>query len=276
MAYGLGSTRSGLRVSNLSICYEKGVVAADGVTFEIAAGKSLALVGSSGAGKSSIALSLCRLLPGDATVTGQVQLGNRSLFDLDIRAMQELRRNSLSFIFQDAIGSFVPSVRIGKQLLRVIKLRRPALSDEDVELTSTRLLAEVGLSDAERVFRSYPQELSGGMCQRVLIAMALCNEPELVIADEPLSALDPISQVAVLALIANLQEKHGFAMLYVTHDFRVASGFEQIGVLDAGRLVEIGPAQRVIGDPKSDRAIRLVAAADQLSLRVHRADPPVP
>lgn len=255
-----------LVVSELAVMYRRSFRAVDSVSFSIDAGSTLAIVGESGAGKTTIALAVCRLLPPEAEVSGDVRLTGRSVFGQTESELRETRRRQISIVFQDPIGSLVPSVRVGRQVARVVAHRMGVKDGTEATEIAHRLLREVGLADVDRLWNAYPRELSGGMCQRVMLALALATEPRLVIADEPLSALDAVSQVGVLRLLLELQQKLRFAMLYVTHDLRVAAHFEQIGVLKAGQLVDLGPAQEILANPRAGYTRELVAAARALSV----------
>jgi len=255
-----------LVVSDLSVTYGGSFPAVKSVSFSIDSNSTLALVGESGAGKTTIALAVSRLLPSDAETCGDVRLAGRSLLALTEPELRETRRRLISIVFQDPVGSLIPSVRVGKQIARVVAHRMNIEDRATVRESAYRLLQDVGLENIDRVWDAYPRELSGGMCQRVMIALALSNDPSLVIADEPLSALDAISQVSVLRLLLELQQKLQFAMLYVTHDLRVAARFEQIGVLKSGQLVDLGPRRQILDNPSSEYTRQLLAAARTLSV----------
>lgn len=255
-----------LNVAGLTVTYGRSFPAVRNVSFAIGYGSTLALVGESGSGKTTIALALARLLPAEASAEGNVLLRGRSLFPLREQQLREIRRTQISFIFQDPRGALLPTVRIGTQMSRVVAHRQNLRDDRKVEAVSAKLLTDVGLPDVHRVWRAYARELSGGMCQRVMIALALAAEPALVIADEPLSALDAISQARMLTLLLELQKKLSFAMLYVTHDLRVASSFPAMGVLHRGQLVDLGPTEAVVNNPSSEYSKELVAAARALSM----------
>lgn len=259
-------TSAMLVASDLTVAYGSSFRAVDTVSFSVEAGSTLALVGESGAGKTTLALALPRLLPAEAQVSGDVCLAGCSVFAMAEAELREVRRRQISVVFQDPVGSLVPGVRVGRQIIRVVAHRMAIRDETEATETARRLLREVGLADVGRLWNAYPRELSGGMCQRVMLALALATEPRLVIADEPLSALDAVSQVGVLRLLLELQQKLRFAMLYVTHDLRVAAHFEQIGVLKAGQLVELGPAQKILTDPSAAYTRELVAAARALSM----------
>jgi ABC-type dipeptide/oligopeptide/nickel transport system ATPase component len=253
----------------VTITYDIGYrafIAAQDVSLCIAAGETLALVGESGSGKTTLALSIPRLLPATARVEGDIFLDGRSVLVMRDKDLRDLRRQAISVIFQDPVGSLVPGLRIGPQVARTIRHRMRLATSTEAAKRCRQMLIDVGLSDVDRVWNSFPRELSGGMCQRVMIALALATHPTLVIADEPLSALDAVSQVAILQLLLERQRQQRFAMLYVTHDLRTASRFEHTGVLHAGRLIEIGPSEQVLSRPGSDYTKRLADAARILSL----------
>lgn len=240
--------------------------ALDSVSFSLAQGDTLCFVGESGSGKTTIARAIPRLLPSAAKLSGRIHLLGKAVKDLTARELCELRRTKISFIFQDAVGSLVPGVRIGAQVTRVVAYRMRIDNRFEARKRARNLLGLVGLVDLDRIWDAYPSELSGGMCQRVMIAMALSIEPALVIADEPISALDAVSQKHIIDLLFELQRQSGFSMLYVTHDLRVASRFDSIGVLRGGRLIEMSSAEGLLESPKAAYTQDLLAAAKDLSV----------
>ncbi|MBI5780502.1 MAG: ABC transporter ATP-binding protein [Rhodocyclales bacterium] len=228
----------------------------DGVSFEIAPGETFALLGESGCGKSLTALSLMRLLPPAAHIArGEVNFDGRDLFSIPESGMRELRGGGMAMIFQEPATSLNPVMTIGDQIGEVLRLHggRPGRVSE--------LLEAVGIPDPERRATEYPFQLSGGMKQRAMIAMALAGEPKLLIADEPTTALDVTIQAQVLDLLKDLQRQMGMAMLLITHDLGVVARMaDRVGVMHGGRLVEVAEAKAFFRGPSHPYSQRLFAA----------------
>jgi microcin C transport system ATP-binding protein len=260
-------------VKNLSIEYAQNgreVLAVRGVSFGIAPGETLCVVGESGSGKTSLALAIPALLPASARVTGDVEVARSSVYSMNPKSLRRLRQCRISFIFQDAVGSLVPHVSVGKQLVQVVGYRSGERSRNEVLARVDALLEQVGLPALNALKHALPRELSGGMCQRVMIAMALSVQPILLIADEPTSALDAVTQELILALLRRLQLDHGFAMLCVTHDLRIARRLStHVGVMKAGELVELDTANAFFSGPRHSYSCQLMEAAARLSIDSH-------
>jgi peptide/nickel transport system ATP-binding protein len=239
-----------LDVRDLTITYgtKAGPVpAVRGVSFSIDRGEVLGLAGESGCGKSTIGLGLLRLLPRGTTVTGQVVLNGADILALPPRDLGAVRWTQGSIIFQGAQHALDPVIRIGAQIEEALVTHRMAEGREAEQRVAT-LLEMVGISG--RRARSFPHELSGGQKQRVMIAMALACDPQLVIADEPTTALDVMVQAQVLALLKSLQSDLGLSMMFITHDLSVlAEVADDLAVMYAGRIVEEGPATAVFSEP---------------------------
>lgn len=259
-----------LNVSDLRISYTVNGIphhAVKGVSFSIPAGETLCLVGESGSGKTSVALSVPQLLPPNAQVAGNVEVAGEIVYQLSTRALRTLRRKHISFVFQDPVGSLIPTVPVGKQLVRTVAFRSGNLPKSKCRERAEELLEHVGLPANSTLWKAFPSELSGGMCQRVMIALALSVEPSLVIADEPTSALDALTQERILDLLLRLQDEHQFGMLCVTHDLRIARRLStHLGVMQAGELVELKSASAFFSSPTHPYSQRLVEAASKLSL----------
>ena len=228
------------------------VRAVDGVSFSLEAGRTLALVGESGSGKSVTSLALMGLVPTPpAQVSGgPVVFDGVSLLDAPSAVRRKLRGDRMAMIFQDPMSALNPFLTIGRQLTEVLEVHRGA-SGRKAEEASARMLREVGIADPARAFHQYPHEFSGGMRQRVMIAMALLLEPSLVIADEPTTGLDVTVQAQILALLSERARKHGAAVLLITHDLGVVAGFaDEVAVMYAGRIVEHGPVEALFRRPQ--------------------------
>jgi peptide/nickel transport system ATP-binding protein len=221
------------------------------LSFSIEDKETVALVGESGCGKSITALSLMRLLPqgGPKLVEGVVRLSDTDISKLPDRMMPALRGREISMIFQDPMGSLNPVLTVGQQLVEAIQTHQPLAYAEAAE-RAIALLDLVAISDPGRRFHEFPHRLSGGMCQRVLIAMAIACQPRLLIADEPTTALDVTIQAQILQLLRQLQDDTGMAMLFITHDLGVVAEMAtRVIVMYAGRKVEDGPVDAIFEQP---------------------------
>ncbi|MDD2720274.1 MAG: ABC transporter ATP-binding protein [Gallionella sp.] len=246
-----------LSVQSLTTSLHSVAAIVDGISFDIAAGETFALLGESGCGKSMTALSLMRLLPdGVANTGGAVQLDGVGLFGLTEREMCELRGGSMAMIFQEPGLSLNPVMTVGAQIAEVLPLH-----GRDVRQRCIELLDRVGIPDAVRRVHEYPFQLSGGMKQRVMIAMALAGQPKLLIADEPTTALDVTIQAQVLQLLRDTQNQTGMAMLLITHDLGVvAENAHRIGVMYAGQIVEQASREQLFAEPLHPYTQKLFAA----------------
>ncbi len=249
-----------LTVENLITRLASGAAIVDNISFSIAAGKTFALLGESGCGKSMTALSLLRLLPnGVRHAGGSIRLAGVALNALTERDMQAVRGGTLAMIFQEPGLSLNPVMTVGHQIAEVIRLHDPAV--HDVMTRSIELLMQVGINDAARRSKEYPFQFSGGMKQRVMIAMALAGKPKLLIADEPTTALDVTIQAQVLQLLRDTQAKTGMAMLLITHDLGVVSeNAHEVGVMYAGEIVERAARDELFARPLHPYTQQLFAA----------------
>lgn len=253
-----------LSVENLSIHFGSGddlVKAVDDVSFAVRHGETLALVGESGSGKSIGALALTRLVPRAARYEGgSVMFGGRDMLTLSEKELRSIRGSRISYIFQEPMVSFNPVFTIGWQIAEAIKLHRKGV---DVNPEIHRLLDLVHLP--ARVEKAYAHQMSGGQLQRCMIAMALACSPELLVADEPTTALDVTVQREVLALLSELREKIGLSTLLITHNFGVVSeNANRVCVMQNGRIVEEGETRQVLDRPVHDYTKRLMAAVPRL------------
>jgi peptide/nickel transport system ATP-binding protein len=248
-----------LQVRDLSVTYPGGVPAVRGVSFDLEHGETLGLAGESGCGKSTIAAALLRLLPPGTKVSGEVLLDGEDVLAMKPGRLRAVRWEEMSIVFQGALHTLNPVRKIGWQVGEAITAHRPTLSSAAVRTRVGELLELVGLP-AERA-ADYPHQLSGGQKQRVLIALALACEPQLLIADEPTTALDVMVQAQVLRLLEDLQRDLGLAMLFITHDLSVlASVCKRLTVMYAGSFVEEGPAAAVFAGAAHPYSVALAAA----------------
>ncbi len=249
-----------LRVDRLAVEIGSACVV-DGVSFHIAAGETYALLGESGCGKSMTALALMRLLPdGGRVVSGQVALGETAVLALPERAMRQVRGGRMAMIFQEPMLALNPVLKVGRQIGETLALHQN-LRGQAARNAARELLDAVGVPDAARRLDSYPFELSGGLRQRVMIAMALAGRPELLIADEPTTALDVTIQAQVLDVLRRLRAERRMGMLLITHDLGVVSGnADRVGVMYAGELVEEGPRDSFFAAPQHPYSRMLFAA----------------
>jgi oligopeptide/dipeptide ABC transporter ATP-binding protein len=238
----------------------------DAVNFTVEPGACRAIVGESGAGKTMTALALMGLLPPDVRVTsGDVILAGRSVVDLPEAEWRLLRGASVSMVFQDPSSSLHPAFRVGAQVAEAIRQHQPSVSRRDACLRAVEMLELVGIAQPAVRAREYPHQLSGGMRQRVMIAMAIANRPFLLIADEPTSALDVTVQAQVLDVLATVQRESGAALLLISHDLGVVRRLaDTVTVLYAGRVVEEGSVVDVLGAPRHPYTRGLLASVPRI------------
>ncbi len=243
-----------LEVRNLRVEFptRKGtLVAVDDISFHVNEGEVLGVVGESGAGKSMTGTAVINLLePPGRIGGGEVYLDGRRIDNLPYEQMRRIRGRQIGMVFQDPLTSLNPLYTVGRQLIETIRTHTD-LSEQGARKRALELLAEVGIPSAERRIDQYPHQFSGGMRQRVVIALALCVNPRLVIADEPTTALDVSIQAQIIALLKKLCHEHGAAVMLITHDMGViAETADRVAVMYAGRLAEVGPVQQVIQQAK--------------------------
>ncbi|QEL12026.1 ABC transporter ATP-binding protein [Kushneria phosphatilytica] len=252
-----------LEIDNLQVDFQlpTGTVnAVRGVSFSINEGETMALVGESGSGKSVTSTALMRLLPEMAHVSGSARLGEQDLLKITSRQMRRVRGDEMSMIFQEPMTSLNPLHRIGRQIAEVLERHR-GMTGQKAQARVLELLHQVGIPEPERRVRSYPHELSGGQRQRVMIAIALACEPKLLIADEPTTALDVTVQAQILALLKDLQQRYGMAILFITHDLTLVRHFaERVCVMRYGEIVESGDTATVFEQPQHDYTRMLLDA----------------
>ncbi len=243
-----------LDVRDLRVAFDMGegrmFTAVDGVSFTLEAGQSIGLVGESGCGKSVTSLAIMGLLPRRGnTVTGEVRFDGEDLLGLPEATLRDKRGSDLSIIFQDPMSSLNPVVKIGIQVAEVLE-RHKKMSRSAARIRAAELLDEVGIPDPTRRLKDYPHQLSGGMRQRAMIAMALACEPRLLIADEPTTALDVTIQAQILGLLKRLVNESGTALIMITHDLGVVAGLcDEVNVLYGGRVVERADRYSLFREP---------------------------
>jgi oligopeptide/dipeptide ABC transporter ATP-binding protein len=242
-----------------------GVPVVDGVSFSAGRGEIVALVGESGCGKSLTALAMMGLLPPAATVArGAVRLDSDELISLGAEKLRTLRGNRMSIIFQEPVASLNPLMRAGEQVAESLIIHR-GLDHATARIQAREMLTRVGIPDVERRFRQFPFELSGGMCQRIMIASALVCRPRLLIADEPTTALDVTIQAQILELMKDLRRETGTAIMIITHDMGVVADIaDRMMVMYAGRIVESGTVDDVFARPSHPYTRLLLATVPRL------------
>src|SRR4051794_37682287 len=263
-----------LEVKNLKTHFrtDDGVVkAVDGVTFSVERGQTLGIVGESGSGKSVTCLTIMGLNPKRNTITsGEARWKGDDLLTMSANKLREIRGNDIAMIFQDPMTSLNPVHRIGKQLVEAITLHND-VTQKQARLTALDLLKAVGIPRAERRIDDYPHQFSGGMRQRVMIAMALINNPDLLIADEPTTALDVTTQAQILNLLEKLQEDFGSAIIMITHDLGVIAEIaDDVVVMYAAEIVERGSADQLFKRPQHPYAWGLLGSLPRLDVDVDR------
>jgi oligopeptide/dipeptide ABC transporter ATP-binding protein len=237
------------------------VQAVNGIDFDLRRGEILALVGESGSGKSVSSLSLAGLLPKTAQVGGSVVLDGSEILGASTARLKEVRRHKISYVFQDPISSLNPARRVGSQLEELLRVNR-GLTGRDATSRAEELLGHVGIPGKNRQMNRYPHELSGGMCQRVMIAMALASEPEIIVADEATSSLDVSIQAQILELLERVRAETDTAMIMVTHDFGVVAGIaDRVAVMYGGEIVESGPTNVILSHPEHPYTAALMMSA---------------
>jgi peptide/nickel transport system ATP-binding protein len=245
--------------------------AIDGVSFEIARGEVLGVVGESGAGKSVTGAAVIGLIdPPGRVVGGEIRLSGMRIDNLPAEDMRRIRGKRIGMVFQDPLTSLNPLYRVGEQLIETI-ITHLALSPSAARKRAIDLLAEVGIPAPDKRIDGYPHEFSGGMRQRVVIALAIAAAPELIIADEPTTALDVSIQAQIIALIKKLGREHGTAVMLVTHDMGVIAEIaDRVAVMYSGRIAEIGPVRDVVHKPLHPYARGLMGAIPTLDTTVSR------
>jgi peptide/nickel transport system ATP-binding protein len=268
-----------LEVNDLRISFPDGeggrFLAVDGVSFTLDRGETLALVGESGCGKSLTSLALLRLVPSPGRIEpgSSVRLGDTDVLALEGESLRRIRGRRVGMVFQDPMTSLNPVFTVGDQIAEGIRAHFK-VSKAEARDRSLRLLEEVGIPDASNRLDAYPHQLSGGMRQRVMIAIALAAEPEILVADEPTTALDVTVQAQILEVLDRLQDTRGMAVLLITHDLGIVAGrADRVAVMYAGQIVEEAPTSRLFAAPSHPYTQGLFASIPRLTGPVQRLTP---
>src|ERR1700676_5112812 len=263
-----------LEVRDLTISFRSddgNIPAVRSVSFNVQKGETLAIVGESGSGKSVTAMALTRLLPEPAALyeTGEILLEGKSILHMDEKRLRRVRGNQIAYVFQEPATSLNPVFSVYEQIAETIRLHRPDVREVRKEVI--HWLDQVGIVDAARRLNDYPFQLSRGMQQRVIIAMALCCQPEILIADEPTTALDATIQRQILDLFRALKKKYGMAIILITHNFGIIGGLaDKVAVMFRGRLVEFGHTEDVLRQPRHPYTRALIDCVPRFGLNLDR------
>src|SRR6476469_4355323 len=259
-----------LSVRDLNVRFntENGVVhAVRGIDFDLRAGKTLGIVGESGSGKSVTSMAIMGLLPSTAEITGSVRLQGNDLLGLSYKAMCKYRGNDIAMVFQDPLSSLTPVYTVGTQIIEALTVHNPTMSKQAKEARAVELLRMVGIPSPKDRLKAFPHEFSGGMRQRVMIAIAIANNPRVLIADEPTTALDVTIQAQVLEVLHTAQEETGAAVVMITHDLGVVAGMaDDIMVMYAGKPVETGSVDEIYYNPRMPYTLGLLGAVPRVDV----------
>lgn len=260
-----------LAVQDLRIAFQARqgrVEAVKGIDFSMRPGETLAVVGESGSGKSVTALALTRLLPSVCQLSGSIQFAGREMLSLDDASLRDIRGKEIAYIFQEPMASLNPVFSVGEQIAEAIRYHYPR---REVRAQVVEALARVGIREPEQRYGDYPHQLSGGMNQRVMIAMALACQPRLLVADEPTTALDVTIQAEIMALLRRLREETGMGILLITHNFGIVKDFaDRVAVMFRGELVECGETAQVLAAPQHPYTRALIDCIPRLGARRRR------
>ncbi|MBI5089672.1 MAG: ABC transporter ATP-binding protein, partial [Actinobacteria bacterium] len=250
-----------LEVDELTVRFPGSQPSARAVSFSLAQGDLLGVVGESGSGKSVTMMALLGLLPRNAIVTGSVRFGGHELLEPTGRRLRAVRGRNIAIVFQDPLSALNPGFTIGSQIGETLRLRRQRLSRAERRARAIEVLRDVGLPDGANLLRRFPHELSGGMRQRVLLAVALAGDPQVLLADEPTTALDVTVQAQILRLLAEIRTRMGMGILFITHDLGIVRKFaDRTCVMTGGHIVEAGPTAEIFAAPRHDYTKKLLAA----------------
>ena len=260
-----------LQVEDLKVAFptdEGLVLAVDGVTFEVAANETVGIVGESGSGKSVTSMAILGLLPTSAQITGSIRFRGRELMGLKEKELQPLRGARIAMVFQDALAALNPVHKVGDQIAETIRVHDHDVSDSDVHDRVVNLLDIVGIPDPRARAEQFPHEFSGGMRQRAMIAMSIANEPDLLIADEPTTALDVTIQAQVLEVMERIQDRTRSSIIMITHDLGVVAGVaDRVVVMYAGRLCESADVEGLFYEPRHPYTQGLLGSLPRLDGR---------
>ena len=264
-----------LKVKNLKIAFHgsgESIEVVHGIDFSVAgSGQTVAILGESGSGKSVTCLSLTNLLPQapSCTVSGEILFAEKDILRMSGKELRKIRGAGIAYIFQEPSASLNPVFTVGYQIKEAVRLHRPDLSD--AKARTIELLELVGIRDAAQRYSAYPHEMSGGMQQRVMIAMALACEPKLLVADEPTTALDVTIQAQIIDLLRELRSKLGMSIILITHNFGIVKGFaDEVLVMYQGNIVERGTVDTVLSTPQHPYTKALIACIPKLGANQHR------
>ncbi len=268
-----------LQVENLRVSFPTGdggrVYPVDGVSFTLDRGRTLALVGESGCGKSLTSLALLRLIPSPGRIEdgSTIRLGDTDVLSLRGEALRKIRGRRIGMVFQDPMTSLNPVFTVGDQIAEGVRAHFD-VSRAEARRRALMLLQEVGMPDPAARLDAYPHQLSGGMRQRVMIAIALSAEPEILVADEPTTALDVTVQAQILEVLDRLRERHGMAVLLITHDLGIVAGrADRVAVMYAGQIVEEAPTERLFASPSHPYTQGLFASIPRITGPIGRLSP---
>ena len=269
------SSDAALSVSNLRVAFESphGLVrAVNGVSFSVRRGETVGILGESGSGKSVSVGAVMGLLDSPpARVAGEIRFRGADLLRAPARETRRIRGNRISMVFQDAVTALNPGLTVGYQLGEMFRIHRPGTSRRDAIRAAVELMDRVGIPSARQRVHGYPHELSGGMSQRIMIAMAIALEPDVLIADEPTTALDVTIQAQIMELLAELRRETGMALILITHDVGViAESTERVMVMYAGRIVESGPTGAVVARPAHPYTAGLMSSMPRAEMKDRR------
>ncbi len=264
-----------LNIRDLKIAFkrhrEEPIQVVKGIDMHLAPGESMAIVGESGSGKSVTALSFARLLPEpNAQITAaEFSVNGNDVLKMSAGELRKMRGMDIAYVFQEPSTSLNPVLTIRTQMAEALRLHRPDVKSVDAEIV--KWLYKVGIVEPEKRLRAYPHELSGGMQQRVMIAMALCCEPKLLIADEPTTALDVTIQKQIIDLLIEIKASLGMSIILITHNFAIIRGIaDKVAVMFRGNIVESGPTEEVLGNPQHPYTKALIDCVPRLGVKQHR------
>ena len=248
-----------LEVKDLTISLASGELVAENISFQIEKGEMLSIVGSSGAGKTTICKAIMGLLGSAYQATGQIVFQGMNLLDLTKKERKQVYGKEICFIMQNPMTAFNPSIRVGKQLEKTYRLHHNRFSKMEMHSLFDKILRRLGLEDTDRILKSYPFSLSGGMLQRLMITAALINEPQILIADEATTAIDACNRMELMKELKQLCAE-GMSVLFVTHDLRAAAFSDYLLIMNHGKVIEAGITQEIIKAPKEEYTAYLLGA----------------